>query len=346
MVRATESACSSSSSSSASGRPATEGKGAEGGKRVRVGEAAGVSPWVSGAEAGKAVPTKEQMGHMARTCLEFLQAVRQKPIATLEPAEIAQYAPLLLLATLILVSCPRSQVLQSLNTGPPAPNGPPQTLLREEQGYVTRMSATLSKDSKSVVLAISDKLTEPYAFYLEHIRPRLVNARHPDLHYVFVGSQNGPRKSFVEWTSRLTQAMCGQTFTPKDFRTATVSLYYEGKSNLSELDLIHLSTAMNHSTDTARKYYFQLNRDQNSRRINEEMNGILLGGGLAQPPRPPAREEPCSSSSSSSIASSDLPSRAGFLVVPEMDLALPEEEPHAFSGFSELPWTRRTPSTD
>lgn len=188
------------------------------------------------------------MAVMAKVCLDFFIGVCSKPLNEWKTEEITDYAPFLLLSTLILVSCPRSQVLKHLNWGG---FQAPKTLFLEQHGYVIRMSATMSKDSKPVVLAINEKLTQAYTFYLEHIPPTLLSPKFPDQGYIFIGLKNGPRHTFKEWTSRLSMKLCLKSFTPKDLRTATVSLYYEGKSNLSELDLIHLSTTMNHSVDTA-----------------------------------------------------------------------------------------------
>lgn len=220
-------------------------------------------------------PSKEEMKRISSSCLQELQRMTNISADRITPELASRYPMYLVLATLCTMSCPRSQVITHMNLGHRSASSPVQNFFLESTGYVIRQSSVLSKDGKPVVLAINELLTPYYTFYIDHLRPLLLHSSHLDQGYVYMGAKNGPKTSFCEWTKRLTMVMVQKAFTPQDFRNAAVTLYYGNKSHLTELDIQQLSTAMNHSADTAKKYYFHLNRADNSQRINREISDML-----------------------------------------------------------------------
>lgn len=238
------------------------------------------------------VPTQEELSLLAKSSLDYMKEVIQLPsILQQDKSAALLFAQYLLMSLLTLTATPRSQILKVLNMGITAASNrtasinldeqPTVTLFYEEDHYIVRVPAALSKDRQPVVLRIPDLLTEYFNFYLKYVRGLLLpkHTTFIDLGYFFTSSIGGSKSSFVSWTNKISQLVIGREINPHNFRASVVSMYYKNTNNnsssSSDRDMLILSQLMSHSPQVQQQYYFKVQREQESKRVNEQISQML-----------------------------------------------------------------------
>ena len=171
---------------------------------------------------------------------EQLSVIAKGSLAYLQSRETTYFVHHLLTATLCLGLAPRTQVLRELRVG--------TTLVKQADGrYWVRMLAAQNKNSKPTIFPLAVELTEPFDYYLQTLRPQLLQGQQHD--YVFL-KRNGsaPRVDFAELTSAATTQTIGQPKNPHAFRSAVITAFYTQtgatQSNMDDLaNIVSAATA-------------------------------------------------------------------------------------------------------
>ncbi len=236
------------------------------------------------------VLTRDELARLTAACLECMEAAAAASSGGMSGARDAiGFAQCLVVCLLTMNATPRSQILRQLILSQDLlPLGLPsriQTLFydAEKDHFEVRIPAEWSKNRRPVLLCLNRRLTRHIRFFIDHLRRRLLGqpaeAAEPDRGFLFPARGGGSRSSFSPWTCEVTQRVLGRAVTPHGFRAACVSLYY-GRSGTSERDMLVLSELMSHDRATAARYYFHTQRQEESRRVGEELCE-LLGVGAA-----------------------------------------------------------------
>ena len=181
--------------------------------------------------------------------------------------EPTYYVHHLVTAMLCLGLAPRSQVLKQLQLG--------STFSKEADGrYWVKMAAEQSKNGKPTVFALPTELTEHIDYYLQNLRPQLLQSKGQTHDYVFF-KRNGtaPRADFSDLTTVATQQLIGRPVNPHAFRSAVITSFYASGATQSEMNV--LASIMAHDPATARNYYFKPQMSQAAIETSERMKTLL-----------------------------------------------------------------------
>ncbi len=165
-----------------------------------------------------AVPIEDASANELTT--EQLSIIAKGSLLYLQSRELPFYIHHLVTATLCYGLAPRSQVLRALQLG--------TSFVKQADGlYWVRMLAEQNKNNKPTAFPLPHELTAPYDFYLDTLRPRLLQTSGQQHDYVFF-KKNGtaPRADFSELTCTATTQLIGKPKNAHAFRSAVVTAYY------------------------------------------------------------------------------------------------------------------------
>lgn len=144
-----------------------------------------------------------------------------------------------------------------------------------------------AKGHLPLVVQLPDALTPLYNFWLQHLRPRLVQrwvARGAqDRHYVFPAPKTlGARDSFARETQSVTMELIGKPIAPHKFRTSVVTIASRA-AETTEQDLKALALSMQHSQETQQRYYARLIHEQAGEQANAMVQALYARPGSGAP---------------------------------------------------------------
>lgn len=201
--------------------------------------------------------TTEQLRAVAKGCLAYLQRR--------DPAAAQYFVHHLVTATLCLGMAPRTQVLRDLRLG--------SSFVKEADGlYWVRMLGAQNKNNRPTCFSLAKDLTEAYDYYLQTLRPQLLNGETHD--YVFFKRNGtGPRGDFAELTAMATTLTIGEPKNPHAFRSSVITAFWSAGATQSSMN--QLAHIMAHDPATARQFYFRPQMAQVAIETNNRMREVL-----------------------------------------------------------------------